>query len=140
MDELRELLRREYAYKEGINEALLSFKAERPFKQELEAKKGCFKRLHENLNGIHNRKTGLIFHSSIENNTQSGNSHFNLMEDSITLMGRISLITYLHEYAHALGFNNELDARAWSIKLFKKTFPKSFKKLKYVNGMMLKQQ
>lgn len=41
---------------------------------------------------------------------------------------RISVITYLHEFGHALG-KNEWDTCKWSINLFKRTFPKTFKNL-----------
>lgn len=47
-----------------------------------------------------------------------------------------SIISSLHEFAHHIKGNNEYEACGWSVWLFKKTFPESYKKLKW-NGHLL---
>jgi hypothetical protein len=42
--------------------------------------------------------------------------------------GRYSVVTFLHEFGHALG-KNEKETCRWSINLFKHHFPKSFARL-----------
>lgn len=42
--------------------------------------------------------------------------------------GRYSVVTFLHEFGHALGKNERQTCR-WSINLFRHHFPKSFEKL-----------
>jgi hypothetical protein len=42
--------------------------------------------------------------------------------------GRLSVVTYLHEFAHALG-RDERGACRWSINLFRRVFPEQFARL-----------
>lgn len=42
--------------------------------------------------------------------------------------GRYSIVTFLHEFGHALG-KNERGTCRWSINLFRKFFPKSYERL-----------
>jgi hypothetical protein len=62
----------------------------------------------------------------------SGGSDYNLTTNTITLRGRISLITFLHEYAHALGLNDLL-AQEFATSLFKKVFPEKWTTLQVRN-------
>ena len=50
-----------------------------------------------------------------------------------------SIISALHELSHHIHGPNELTACAWSIQLFKKFFPKSYKKLKWNKHLLIKQ-
>jgi hypothetical protein len=45
--------------------------------------------------------------------------------DLIALVGKLSVVTYLHELAHARGYD-ERQAVKWSVNLFRKVFPRSF--------------
>ena len=44
---------------------------------------------------------------------------------TITLRGRLSVVTFLHEFRHALG-GDEWQATQWSANLFRRCFPRSF--------------
>jgi hypothetical protein len=46
----------------------------------------------------------------------------------ITMRGRLSVVTYLHEFAHALG-HGERGACRWSLNLFRRVFPAQFARL-----------
>lgn len=60
-------------------------------------------------------------------------------ETSTILMdkNRASIISALHELGHAIHGTSELDACAFSIKLFAKVFPKEYSKLEW-HGHMLR--
>jgi len=59
---------------------------------------------------------------------------------TITLNQTLSIISTLHEFAHHLHGPSELKACRWSIHLYKETFPKNFKKLKWKGHMLIKQK
>jgi hypothetical protein len=59
----------------------------------------------------------------------SGSSNYNRLTHTITMEGKISILTFLHEFGHARGFD-ETDATLWSVNIFKRTFPVSYSKLK----------
>lgn len=64
------------------------------------------------------------------------NGQYNVKEHSITMINKLSLVTLLHEFRHAMQYNGakmvdqdkEEDARAWSMSLFKQAMPKSHKR------------
>jgi len=47
----------------------------------------------------------------------------------ITMRGKLSVVTYLHEFAHALG-RGERGACRWSINLFRRVFPEQYARLR----------
>ena len=47
----------------------------------------------------------------------------------ITMRGRLSVVTYLHEFAHALG-RGERGACRWSLNLFRRVFPEQCARLR----------
>lgn len=67
----------------------------------------------------------------------SGNSSVRLMEDVnvppyflITMTGKLSIITLLHEFAH-IRFNsgNQVKVQKWAVNLFRKVYPRQFEQL-----------
>ncbi|GMT43050.1 MAG: hypothetical protein IEMM0002_1461 [bacterium] len=58
----------------------------------------------------------------------SGSSCYIPANHTIVLSGKLSVITLLHEFAHARG-RNEREAVRFSVNLFKKVYPKQFNKL-----------
>lgn len=65
----------------------------------------------------------------------SGASSYAPETHEITMRGKLSIITFLHEFGHALG-KNEWDATKWSVNLFRKVYPDEFEKLE-ANGHVL---
>jgi hypothetical protein len=65
----------------------------------------------------------------------SGASCFVVSANAIVLRGRLSVVTYLHEFAHARGMN-ERQACAWSINLFRKCFPRSWSRVRFDGHMV----
>jgi hypothetical protein len=50
--------------------------------------------------------------------------------ENLIVMNDLSVVTYLHEFAHALG-KGEKGAVSWSVNLFRRIFPKSWAKLRH---------
>jgi hypothetical protein len=82
------------------------------------------------------RAPRLVF--EIDESVDSGRSSYCPATKTITLNGRYSIVTFLHETAHHLFGPSEYTACAWSLALFKRVFPVSFSHLKWVDHMCFK--
>lgn len=69
--------------------------------------------------------------------SSSGGSYYEPSRHRIVLTGRLSVVTYLHEFAHSLG-KGERDACRWSINLFRRCFPKQFARLVHVGHVLIR--
>ncbi len=58
----------------------------------------------------------------------SGGSYFVPALHQITLVGKLSVVTFLHEFGHARGMG-ERGACKWSINLFRRVFPQQYSRL-----------
>lgn len=71
----------------------------------------------------------------------SGASHVNPRLKRVHLRGRLSVVTLLHLFAKArFGFANDADhirAMVWSATLFKRCFPISFARCRFVGGLLV---
>lgn len=66
----------------------------------------------------------------LSENGDSGSSSVCSISRTITMRGKLSVITFLHEFAHALlPGTGEEGARKWSLTLFKKVYPRAFERL-----------
>ena len=120
--------------KDTLN-AIIRFKEKNPWQGTSEERFQKFKELNEALNVIYKQNVSL----SMENITggYSGESSYNRITNSIILRGKLSVVTYLHEYAHALE-KDERESVRWSLNLFKQTFPVQFSKLVSKGHTMVK--
>jgi hypothetical protein len=55
----------------------------------------------------------------------------------IVLWGRLSVVTFLHEFAHAKGAD-ERQACRWSVNLFRRCFPRSFARCRQVGHTLVR--
>ena len=55
---------------------------------------------------------------------------------AIYLSGRMSVVTFLHEFGHALGKDERQTCR-WSINLFRRCFPRSYARCRHQNHMLV---
>jgi hypothetical protein len=69
----------------------------------------------------------------------SGASHYIPRDHRIVIVGKLSVVTYLHEFAHALGFD-EQEACRWSINLFRECFPRQYSRLLHVGHTLSRPQ
>ena len=82
-----------------------------------------FEKVHQDLCRIYGKQTRLRF--GLLDGSCSGSSYYHPSSDVITLQGKLSVVTYVHEFAHALG-KIEHGACRWSVNLFWKCFPEQF--------------
>jgi hypothetical protein len=95
----------------------------RPWRGSLEARKWKLQRLHQNLCEVYGKRTTLRF--GVLDGTDSGSSFYSPAADEIVLTGRVSIVTFLHEFGHALG-KDERQAVRWSVNLYRLCCPRSF--------------
>jgi hypothetical protein len=66
----------------------------------------------------------------------SGRSRYEAAQHRIVLAGRLSVITYLHEFAHSMGHSERMACR-WSVNLFRLAFPQKFSGLIQVGHLLI---
>lgn len=71
--------------------------------------------------------------------SSSGSSHYIPSQHRIVLLGRLSVVTFLHEFAHALG-HDERRATRWSANLFRRCFPRQYARLIHKGHLLLRPQ
>jgi hypothetical protein len=132
---VREVLRRNRKYKGDVLRAVKGLRRSKAWRgsyQERAAKfLACFTALREAY-GLDN--LSLVFSS--ENQHSEGYGYYVPSEQKIVL-GKLSVVTFLHEFAHALG-KDERQACIWSINLFKRCFPNSFDRCDALGHMLVR--
>ena len=121
-------------FKRVTRRAIARFARSRPWRGTSEERCRKFRTLHNALCRIYHKNTALVF-MNVER-FSSGYSSYSPQHDTITLMGRLSVVTYLHEFAHALG-RDERGACRWSLNLFKRLFPRSFRRCRFCGHMLV---
>ncbi len=130
-------------YHAACLQAVREFAAERPWKGDRETRRAKFEQLHEKLCRVYSKRTRLEFGDSWKPGAGVGTSGSSFYVvpmtrggDVIRLRGRMSVVTYLHEFAHALG-KGETGAARWSINLFRIIFPSRFAKCRGERHMVI---
>lgn len=67
----------------------------------------------------------------------SGSSFYRPSQHMICLTGRFSVVTFLHEFAHARGYD-ERQAVRWSVNLFRRIFPRLFAQCRQVGHTLVR--
>lgn len=110
-------------YKRGVISLLREFAADRPWRGSKRERFDKFAALHVGLCELYGIFPALVARGITGGD--SGSSSFAPVGNCITLRGKFSVVTYLHEFAHALG-KGERGAVRWSLNLFKRVFPRHF--------------
>ena len=131
---IAEILDDQMRFRRTTIQVVLRFKRSRPWRGSVAERQAKFLRFHRNLCRIYGKQTTLEF-GALDGGC-SDRSYYSPVEDAITLVGRLSVVTYLHEFAHALG-RNERGACRWSVNLFKQCFPRQFARCR-AEGHMLR--
>ena len=118
-------------YRRGVVGAVKVFAREGPWRGMLEERKAKFLRLNAALAAAYEmpapdlRFTGIDGSFSGASTCRRGRPGEPAV---ITHRGRLSVVTYLHEFAHALG-RDERGACRWSLNLFRRVFPEQYARL-----------
>ena len=122
-------------FRRATVEAVTCFATSRPWRGSIDERKDKFQQLHGDLCRVYGKQTTLRF-GPIDGNC-SGSSYYSPALDMIELKGTLSVVTYLHEFAHAIGTIDEYSACRWSLNLFRQFFPRSFARCRAVGHVLL---
>lgn len=124
---------------QDLIDLLTLWKKQHLWKGSIEDRKNKFQWMHEHMMVLFNKPNlRLIIRVSEESDKTPGSSaHSNYGNNRIVLSGRLSVITFLHEWAHALGMGQS-GAVEWSNFYFKKVFPLSAQRLTDIKGTGMK--
>jgi len=125
-------------YRRDTLEVVKRFRERGPWSGTMEERKTKFRLLHDDLCQIYAIDYLLEFESIRLQAPpgSSGSSSCNRLTRTITIRNKLSVVTYLHEFAHALG-KNEYGACEWSVNLFRQVFPEQFSRLHHSGHMVL---
>jgi len=118
--------------------AVRAFKRQKPWRGELQQRREKINALHAELCTATGKATTLRWNLRVPADADSGGSYYDARQDRITLLGRPSVVTYLHMFARALG-NDRIGAFRWSLNLFRKMFPISWSRL-VIEGLMVRRR
>ena len=118
-------------FRRGVVAAVRAFRDYGPWQGTLEERKRKFCRLNEALAETYGMSTPDLRFSGIDGNFSGASSCRRRGRGRpavITMRGKLSVVTFLHEFAHALG-RDERGACRWSINLFRRVFPEQYARL-----------
>ena len=118
-------------YRRGVVAAVKAFKGSGPWRGSIDERKTKFRRLNEALAGAYEIPTPKLRFERIDGSFSGASSCARRGDGRpavITMRGRLSVVTFLHEFAHALG-KDERGACRWSINLFRRVFPRQYARL-----------
>lgn len=119
-----EVLDESMRFRGAVLRAVKAFRRSKPFRGELAERREKFGTLHGKLCEIYGTRTRLEFNAG-----RPANGSYSPLEDVIRLDGKLSVITYLHEFAHSIFGSDEVQACRWSVNLFRRLFPRSYARL-----------
>lgn len=122
----------------GVIPAMRDFKAKYPYSVGMEARRQGLAVLLETLSGIYEIEEPELEFTEPEKET-SWESYYSEDSHKIVMVGKLSIITFLHEFAHCRGFD-EVEAVKWSLSLFKRIFPIAFDKLTKDKHMLVEKE
>jgi hypothetical protein len=114
-------------YRPDALRALRAFRSTKPWRGTAAERRAKFRRLHRELCGVYGVRPRLTFSAREV-------ACYVPVQDRINLP-RLSVVTYLHEFAHTRGAD-ERQACRWSINLFRRVFPRSFARCRQVGHML----
>lgn len=126
----------EVEYSAEVMEAAQEYAKAKPWAGDAMERRAKLETFHASLNRATGRTTELRVISN--NAIRDVLGCYNPAADIILIGDKMSVVTYLHEYGHALKGSSEREACIWSINLFRKVFPKSFAGLRAVGHMLVK--
>lgn len=129
---------------EEINQNLVDllneWKTQHVWKGTIEERKEKFRWIHEHMKILFDKPDLTLEFADITEESDamdgaSGQSYYAPMQDLICIVGKLSVITLLHEWGHALGKEN---VQEWAFLHFKQAFPKSASRLVQLDNLYIK--
>ncbi len=133
-----EILDDEITYSDELLCVLRIFAASKPWKGSLRTRQRKFRQLNH-LMAVACRIDKSFLAFGRLDGSSSGASYYVPRDHRIVIVGKLSVVTFLHEFAHSLGFDENAACR-WSINLFRKCFPRQYSRLIHVGHMLIRPQ
>lgn len=130
-----EVLDTQRKYKPAALRAVKDFARSKPWAGSLMERQEKFRVLNEALAAAYGFEAPkLVF--GINETMDGGSGCYLPALRTIILKGRLSVVTYLHEFAHFLYGGSERTACRWSLNLFRRCFPRSWARLRFEGHMV----
>ena len=126
-----ECLSGEMKFRRGVVTALRALRRAGPWRGTLRERQRKFRRLNDALARAYGMPTPELHFAGIDGGFSGASScrrRGTGRPAVITMRGKLSVVTFLHEFAHALG-RDERGACRWSINLFRRVFPEQYARL-----------
>ena len=122
-----EVIDNEMLFRASALRAARRFAQADPWRGTLNERQEKFKTLNRTLAAAYGIPQPDLEFGEIDGSS-SGASHYIPMLHRIVLVGKLSVVTYLHEFTHARGMG-ERGACRWSINFFRRVFPRHYARL-----------
>lgn len=120
----------EVKFKLGIIAAIKRFKKKKTHNRTSMERLAAMRELARDLSLVYQRDEVKVTAVCLvdDETADSRGSFYHRKTDTIVMVEKLSIITLLHEFAHALG-KDEVGAVRWSLTLFKRVWPEQFDRL-----------
>ena len=115
--------------------AMRAFAEAKPWRGTVEERQAKFRQLNRALAAAYQIAEPELVFETLDGGT-SGRSHYVRASHRIVLVGRLSVVSFLHEFGHARGYGERMACK-WSINLFRRIFPRKFSRLVQVGHMLI---
>jgi hypothetical protein len=122
-------------FKPAALRAVRRFARSRPWRGTIGERKAKFQRLNQELADAYAIARPSLNFYQVEDGLYT-NGRNRRARHTITLYGKLSVVTYLHEFGHARGFG-ERQACRFSINLFRRCFPRSFARCRAIGHTLV---
>jgi hypothetical protein len=133
---VQEVLDPALRFKPAALRAVRRFARSKPWRGTIEERRGKFEKLGRALAGAYGIAVPDLRLVLIDSGVPS-NGFYSPSAHCIGLIGRMSMVTYLHEFAHARGADEQQACR-WSLNLFRRCFPRSFARCRAVGHTLVR--
>jgi hypothetical protein len=117
--------------------AVKRFARSKPWRGTVEERKAKFRRLNRDLARAYGIARPRLIFSQVQENPEVGNGWYQPSAHTIALVGKLSVVTYLHEFGHARGYD-ERKACRFSVNLFRRVFPRSFARCRPMGHVLVR--
>jgi hypothetical protein len=131
-----EVLDEDMVFPQEVLRVVGNFANSKPWSGRQDDRKAKFLRLNRDLAKAFSISAPMLEFGLLDG-TSSGGSHYSPSAHCILITGRLSVVTFLHEFGHACGLGERETCR-WSVNLFRRCFPRQFSRLIQHGHMLLR--
>ena len=133
-----EILDDQMTFSSDLLQAVQGFAESKPWEGSTQSRKEKFRLLNRSMAEACRIEPPKLIFGKIDGRSIGGSCYTPRIH-RIVIVGKLSVVTFLHEFGHALG-HGEKGACRWSINLFRKCFPRQYARLIHVGHMLVRPQ